>query len=176
MTGQLPLDIPGTESWAAISDDQRYRYELGRRWDDGPLLEWVMLNPSVADATDDDPTIRRCIRFAKDWGFNGIRVTNLFAYRATDPDTLLNPDIDPFGPQNNDYLSTERGPITVCGWGAHKMIAAALLVHCGDPLLKRSALMCLGYNKDGSPKHPLYVPKNAGAQPWPKPDPRERHY
>lgn len=173
MSEQLSFGITDTESWAVISDCGRYRYELGRRWADGPLLEWIMLNPSTADADADDPTIRRCIGFARQWGFNGIRVTNLFAYRATRPDELCNPYRNPHGPLNHEYLAAERGPITVCAWGSHRVIEARANI---DQITGRSALMCLGYNKDGQPKHPLYVPANRGLAPWPKPDPRERHY
>jgi hypothetical protein len=112
--------------------------------------------------------------FARQWGHAGIRVTNLFAYRATDPDELGRVN-DPFGCDNSIYLQEPRGPITICAWGSHKFVGH---IHQNADVFKRedTAFMCLGYNKDGSPKHPLYVPKNAGAQPWPKPDPRERHY
>lgn len=183
VTGQLTLDVvgggpAGPESWAVISDCGRYRYELGRRWGGSEhgvtLLDWVMLNPSTADADQDDPTIRRCMKFAKDWGFHGIRVTNLFGYRATNPDELAAAD-DPFGPDNGDYLSARYplSPMTVCAWGAHKLVSSY-----GNPSLfkRESAFVCLGYNKDGSPKHPLYVPANRGVSPWPKPDPKERNY
>lgn len=175
MDEQLGLVFPGVEHLrtATLSDCGKYRYELTRVWAEGPLLEWVMLNPSTADANVDDPTIRRCIGFAKAWGFNGIRVTNLFAYRATEPDALFEVP-DPFGPDNAKYLAEEHGPITVCGWGAHR--AAMGDLHSWSELASRSALMCLGYNKDGSPKHPLYVPASAGLRPWPKVNPKDRHY
>jgi hypothetical protein len=171
----LPLDLPEERS-AVVSECGRYRYELIRRWADGPLLEWVMLNPSTADADEDDPTIRRCIGFARDWGHAGIRVTNLFAYRATDPAELLNMRIPPWGRDNPDYLRTEHGPVTVVAWGSHPVVEKRGSEMSWLALWKRSALMCLGVNKDGSPKHPLYVPKNAGLRPWPKPDPKQRWY
>ena len=175
---QLPLDLGDSvsteEPSAVISDDGRYRYELRRRWAPGPLLEWVMLNPSTADAAEDDPTIRRCIKFARDWGFNGIRVTNLFAYRATNPDELGKTN-DPFGPENSEYLRSAFGPITVCAWGSHKYVGR---VNQNTDVFERenTAFLCLGYNQDGSPKHPLYVPANRGLSPWPKLDPKERNY
>lgn len=176
MTGQLSFDIgDNIEKSAVISDCGLYRYELRRRWSDGPLLEWVMLNPSTADSDIDDPTIRRCIGFAKAWGFNGIRVCNLFALRATDPAELSNPMIDPTGPDNHHHLRIERGPITVCAWGSHPVIEKRATAHL-RLAAREGALMCLGYNKDGSPKHPLYVAKTAAARPWPKPDPTERNY
>jgi hypothetical protein len=74
---------------AEISEDGKYRYALMRMWDDKPLMMFCMLNPSTADATKDDPTIRRCIGFAKDRGYGGIYVVNLMAYRATDPAECL---------------------------------------------------------------------------------------
>lgn len=178
MTDELSLfdEVPGMEleiRSAIITEDEVYRYELIRRWGKGHLLDWVMLNPSTADADQDDPTIRRCIGFARDWGFDGIRVCNLFGYRSTDPDKLTDPRIDPIGQGNRDYLKREAGPVTVCAWGAHPVVLARSDINV---LAERSALMCLGYNRDGSPKHPLYVPKSAGLRPWPKVDPKERWY
>lgn len=165
---QALFDIEDVESWAHISKCGRYRYELGRRWSVGPLLDWVMLNPSTADGDTDDPTIRRCIKFAKDWGFNGIRVTNLFAYRATNPDQLKTVD-DPFGPDNNGYLQSWGGPMTICAWGSNELIHKHYDGQLWSGLWDREcAFMCLGYNKDGSPKHPLYVPAHRGVSPWPK--------
>lgn len=74
---------------AVISQDQLYRYLLWRRWGTGPVVTWLMCNPSTADATVDDATIRKCTGFAKRWGFDGIHVINLFALRSRDPLALL---------------------------------------------------------------------------------------
>ena len=80
-----------TLSEAVISQDERHRYSLTRRWGDGPrVCCWIMLNPSTADATTDDPTIRRCIGFTHDWGYDALTVVNLYAWRATDPADLRN--------------------------------------------------------------------------------------
>lgn len=74
---------------AVLSADRRYRYGLFRIWDlERPLAMFVGLNPSTADETDDDPTIRRCVRFASDWQYGGLIMANLFAYRATSPRDL----------------------------------------------------------------------------------------
>jgi len=171
VSDQLVLDLENVERNAVISRNGRYRYEMTRRWGDGPLLEWVLLNPSKADTQVDDPSTRKCCQFASDWGFHGIRVTNLFALRSPHPDRLLVAD-DPVGPRNRRFLAIERGPLTVVGWGVHPVVA--LRAHAISALARRSALMCLGYNHDGSPKHPLFLPRDAGLWPWPKPDPAER--
>ena len=80
-----------TLSEAVISQDERHRYSLTRRWGNGPrVCCWIMLNPSTADATTDDPTIRRCVRFTQAWGYDALTVVNLYAWRATDPADLRN--------------------------------------------------------------------------------------
>lgn len=156
---QLDLFGPEPVSSAVISECGRYRYELTRRWGPGPLLEFIMLNPSTADASVDDPTIRRCIAFAKRWGYGGIVVRNLYAYRATHPEELVNVD-DPIGPENRDYLSRTEADCTIVAWGADP---AAVGWWNGYPfawqrtVIQRPALFCLGANSNGSPKHPLYV-------------------
>ena len=144
---------------ANISDDGRYRYWLTRRWAAGNLLPFVMLNPSTADAAVDDPTIRRCIGFAKREGAAGIHVVNRFAYRATNPaDLRATPD--PYGPGNDAalrfvaaYAASHKQPI-ICAWGAnsgHESRTASILMADG------AQLVCLGMTKDGHPRHPLYV-------------------
>lgn len=146
----------------------KYRYSLWRRWHPtDPLLRWMMLNPSTADASIDDPTIRKCIGFARRLGFGGIQVLNLFALRATDPKALFTA-ADPIGP---DYTlrGLASGPI-VCAWGAHKMAAARGRKVASEIAFEHGAqspLMCLGKTKDGHPKHPLYVPYEAALQAYP---------
>src|SRR5690348_16099160 len=107
---------------AVISDCGRYRYSLSRwGWDErSGRCVFIMLNPSTADASVDDPTIRRCINFAQGWGYGMLEVVNLFAWRATFPKELaLAPD--PVGPHNGEYLTRAItiGDITVCAWGRH---------------------------------------------------------
>lgn len=156
------------ESGAVISDCGLYRYELTRSWDDEmPTLEWVMLNPSTADAQVDDPTIRRCIGFAKLWMYGGIVVHNLFAYRSSSPAALADAE-DPIGPDNHWYLSNRHGLRTMAGWGSHP---AAQKWWNGEPYdissaLRRGQLLCLGTTGNGSPKHPLYVPSATHPVPW----------
>lgn len=171
MTRQLSLLGDPAEDMlrtADISDCGRYRYQLTRRWGDGPLLEFIMLNPSKADAHIDDPTIRRCIAFAKRWGYGGIVVRNLYAWRATDPAELVNLD-DPVGPRNRAALARGDADCTIAAWGAHP---AATGWWNGYPygwqktVIKRRHLYCLGTNANGSPKHPLYVPSSRTPIRW----------
>lgn len=153
---------------AEISDDGMYRYALGRQWGRGWPATFVMLNPSTADANIDDPTIRRCIGFARGWGLGGIRVVNLYAYRATNPRELWTAE-DPVGPLNRRHLfnALERAATTdtpvVAAWGAH---AKRDRVEAFLDLLHSNRVTCLGVTKDGHPRHPLYLPKTATLSPW----------
>ncbi|HEX3778607.1 MAG TPA: DUF1643 domain-containing protein [Pseudonocardiaceae bacterium] len=142
---------------AGISPCGTYRYWLTRHWADGPLLGWIMLNPSTADAEHDDPTIRRCIGFARAWGYAGIMVRNLYALRATDPAALWNHP-DPVGPDNDLHLRrSAESPLTVCAWGNHgsrndrSRTIVSMLAGFGV------RLRCLKTTSTGEPWHPLYV-------------------
>lgn len=160
---------------AEVSPDGRYRYTLERDWTSDQLpglvenvvsglavadaaVLFVMLNPSTADARFDDPTIRRCLGFARAWGYNRLLVGNLFALRATDPAALL-VDPDPVGPDNDDWLAllAERAHMIVAAWGAHP-IARERGPIVLDLLRSQAPTYILGLTKDGAPKHPLYLP------------------
>ncbi len=175
-----------TVKHAALSTCERYRYTLTRHWDPRrPRLGWVMLNPSTADASIDDPTIRRCMGFARRESFGGITVANLFAWRATKPADLLEPR-DPFGPANVDALEGlfASHATVVAAWGASFANIArsrnsqwGVLNHVGGvpdhPKMVRAmaarhgaSLVCLGVTGDGSPRHPLYVKGDAPFIPW----------
>ena len=136
-----------------------YRYMLTRDWDlDHDRMTIIMLNPSTADQNTDDPTIRRCITFAKREGHGGLQVVNLFGYRATNPATLRTAT-DPVGPDNDDALldALDTANYVVVAWGAHpfaKERAAEVLAVIADHGLP---VLCLGTTKDGHPRHPLYV-------------------
>ena len=150
---------------AFISKCGAYRYLLARTWDrDRPHLPFIMLNPSTADHDEDDPTIRRCIGFAKREGFGGIVVVNLFALRSTDPAALFSHP-DPVGPLNDEALEViaDDHDFAVAAWGAHLMAArrrdAIKLIF---PRLK-----CLGRTKHGEPRHPLYVRSDAPLEAYP---------
>lgn len=146
---------------AVISDCGLYRYRLWRRWADGPCCVFVMLNPSTADATKDDPTIRRCIGFAKREGCGSLEVVNLFAFRATSPDDMKRA-VQPIGPDNDRHLleatRTADGPV-IAAWGAHGGYEGR--DRSVRLLLREVSLLCLGKTKNGSPRHPLYAPSNA---------------
>lgn len=140
---------------AVISECTKYRYWLERDIGPNPLA-FVMLNPSTADAEIDDPTIRRCRRFASDNGYTGIIVVNLYAFRATKPkDLFLAPD--PIGHDNDRYLSTAAVTSNICcAWGANaNPVRAAEVVRIIQAAGRIP--LCLGTTKNGSPRHPLYV-------------------
>jgi hypothetical protein len=156
-------------SCAEFSDDRRYRYKLRRCFSgsiDAPPVNPVvfcMLNPSTADAFVNDPTITRCIGFAKRWEASDLIVVNLFAIRETDS-RLLRGFADPVGPDNNETIANlPRCPI-VCAWGSHPMVkwrARDVLTILGD-----DRLSCLKLTQAGHPGHPLYLKNTATAQRW----------
>ncbi len=157
------ISLLGQESNATFSECGRYRYTLTRTWGDpAPAVLFVMLNPSTADADVDDPTIRRCIGFARRWGYDTLHVGNLFAYRATDPRLLGKIDA-PVGPDNDDWLEqlAAQSRIVVCAWGADPA-AERRGTEVAEQLRRlRSPLWALGLTKDGHPRHPLYVKGDA---------------
>lgn len=151
------------ERSATLSPCRAYRYALWRRWGRGPYAMFIGLNPSTADETNDDPTIRRCIGFARAWGYEALCMTNLFAYRATEPADMKKA-ADPVGFENDGALETlARGAgVVVAAWGAHG-------THQGRDKAVRSFVNGLHYlrlTKDGHPGHPLYLPANLEPQPW----------
>lgn len=164
-----------TQTTAQISPDGVYRYTLGRRWNEPmperlPVLDlWVMLNPSTADATQDDPTIRRCVAFSRSWGADGIRVVNLFALRATDPAKLLTQP-DPIGPRNDEFIRLAAlatgvlGGRIITAWGGHSL--AADRAEAVFELLWPQPVYCLGTTKTGAPRHPLYVRGDTPLREW----------
>lgn len=146
-------------SSAVLSDCGVYRYELRRVWEpDRPLLAWVMLNPSTATATEDDPTIRRCIGFAKAWSYGGIVVVNLFGLRATDS-AFLKAHPDPVGPDNDEHIrsAVEECGAVVCAWGSHSMVSGRAADVLTALTASGVAPLCLGRTTTGRPRHPLYV-------------------
>jgi hypothetical protein len=177
MTDALfPLGDLGAEtlSSARLSPCGTYRYTLDRVWDRRRRAAvFLMLNPSTADASENDPTIRRCIGFAKRNGYGGITVVNLFALRATKPAALaLHPD--PVGPDNDMWIQSvlfKQPAAVIAAWGAYPPAAGRGMA---DRATERVAavlrlvaiygvpLKCLGTTKDGQPRHPLYL---AGSTP-----------
>ncbi len=147
------------ESFGAVFDESgSYRYRLWRRWNSSlPSLCFVMLNPSTADATSNDPTISRCVNMASKWGFGAIEVVNLYAYRSTRPRDLWQAD-DPVGLHNDSHIkrAVSRCRSCVVAWGnlppARLERAKTVL-----KLLKGKKLLCLGLTKLQQPRHPLYL-------------------
>lgn len=156
-----------TRSSAVISACGQYRYRLGRRWGPGPIIGFVMLNPSTANEWEDDPTIGRCTGFGKREGCGGLEVANAFAYRATDPKALADV-LFPMGPEWREhfdvFLNAVDGPL-IAGWGAHKGIDAQVATVRQIVREAGRVLFRLAVNKDGSPRHPLYVKGDAPLMP-----------
>lgn len=135
-----------------------YRYTLRRSWDTQlPVVLFVGLNPSTADETHDDPTIRRCMGFARRWGYGGLIVVNLFAFRATNPRALRGAN-DPVGPENDAWILRGQAEAerVVTAWGnggTFRGRAEEVLPRLREPY-------ALGINQSGQPVHPLYVRGN----------------
>ncbi len=162
---------------AILSPCGTYRYTLKRHIPS--VLRWVkpclfvMLNPSTADATTDDPTIRRCIGFAKREGCTVLTVVNLFALRATDP-AELGKHADPVGPDNGRHLAEQiehhhRLGFIVAAWGANPAAQRDMSFGPLTVLLRNVGALCLGVTADGSPRHPLYVKADQPLVLWGKP-------
>ncbi len=150
---------------AHFDDSGAYRYRLWRTWEvQGPLAVFVGLNPSTADGECDDPTIRRCLGFARSWGCGRLAVVNLFAWRATRPADLREAR-NPVGPLNDEVLAQVAGAadLLVACWGVHgawqdrgQAVRTAL----------RGPWQCLGLTRDGLPRHPLYLRRETPLQPY----------
>lgn len=153
-------DLFPHEPLAVLSEDRVYRYFLSRHWGlSGKKIAFIGLNPSTADAENDDPTIRRCIAFAKTFGGTSLSMVNLFAHRATNPGELLVAK-DPVGPDNDYWLEKIilSSDLVIAAWGNHgslldrnKIIEAKFSSH----------LYALSITKQGMPGHPLYLRSEA---------------
>ena len=148
-----------------------YRYSLSRLWNGaGPALAVIMLNPSQADQTHDDPTLRRCLSLAQGWGHGQLEVVNLFAYRTPSP-RQLRQVADPVGPDNDRFLlaACEQASQILLAWGnwgsfqcRDRQVMALLQA-------EQSKFCCLGLNRTSQPRHPLYTKRRSQALPWPPP-------
>lgn len=156
--------MPSPEPAAVLSSDGRYRYFLSRRWSRASQITFIGLNPSTADATLDDPTIRRCVRFARDWGAGALYMVNLFAYRSTDPSTLLRVG-DPVGPENDEWLDRAVSGATtvVAAWGNQ---GALLGRHEAIKARYEGQLQALKITSKGMPGHPLYISASEALKPF----------
>lgn len=139
---------------AKLSECRKYRYALWRTWDDSkPFVMFVGLNPSTADENTNDPTLTRCINYAKSWGYGGVCMANLFAYRATEPSDMKTSN-DPIGSENNKWLKklAKEAALVVAAWGND----GSYLRRSKQVLEIIPNLSCLKLNKSGEPAHPLY--------------------
>jgi hypothetical protein len=195
------VDLGVSEKWgkaaATFSEDRLFRYALDRVWDpDLPVTCFIMLNPSTADAFKVDPTVNRCLGYARDWGSGGLMVLNAFALRSTDPKALYGHPC-PVGPENDriirETLHRFQPAQVVAGWGEHaakidhlgrtrkQYEACRLPGEYGQPWRSRAEriadllgdrLMALRVTKDGNPGHPLYLPAHLKPVPWQPPSGR----
>ena len=158
-------DAPST---AIYSNCERYRYSLTRIWDpNGRRVLFVMLNPSTATEVQNDPTVERCERRARALGFGAFQVTNIFAWRDTDP-RAMRAAPDPVGPHNDATILAGVGwaDQVIAAWGTHGAHLGrgaqvqALLNQTGAPIQH------LGLTKEGHPKHPLYIAYVQQPKPW----------
>lgn len=149
---------------ALLSSCRQYRYVLWRIWDTTkPTVMFICLNPSTADEQDDDKTVIRCINFAKSWGYGGLYMTNLFAYRSTDKSILYSIKT-PIGEQNDSYIFeyTKKADKVIAAWGNdgchlnRSQCISQLIPH----------LFCLEINQTGEPKHPLYANGSLTPKPY----------
>jgi hypothetical protein len=140
---------------AKLSNCRKYRFALWRTWDDSkPYAMIIGLNPSTADEVENDPTITRCINFAKSWGYGGVCMANLFAYRATEP-SVMKSQKDPVGAENDMWLTdlAQNAGIVVAAWGNDGS-------HFKRSSVVKDLIPNLHYlkmNKSGEPAHPLYL-------------------
>ena len=151
------MNLKAIKSGASLSPCRAWRYKLSRCWSrSGPLIAFIGLNPSTADEFNDDPTVRHCIGFARRWGFGGMYMLNVFAFRSTNP-RALKTVADPIGPRNDAALLTtcRRCDMVVACWGMwgglfdrHQAVVE---------LLGKIPIHCLGMTQGGRPKHPLYL-------------------
>jgi hypothetical protein len=161
----------GAPSTATYSDCERYRYALTRTWDEqAKRVLFVMLNPSKATEVQNDPTVERCERRARALGFGAFQVTNIFAWRDTDP-FKMRKATDPIGPENDAAIlaGVAWADQVIAAWGTHGAHLdrgpqmAAILHATGKPI------STLGLSKHGHPKHPLYISYSQQPIIWPAP-------
>lgn len=154
-------------SGAVFSECMKYRYKLWRIWDrDSPYILFLMLNPSTADEMKNDPTVERCERRAREYGYGGIHVCNLFAYRSPSP-SVMKSVMDPVGPENDRSIMdvAKDASMVVCAWGMHG-------THINRSANVRGMLACRGillhYLRitKGKPWHPLYVTYSEMPKEW----------
>jgi hypothetical protein len=161
------------DAGAQFSDDEIYRYTLTRQWKDGKCVCFLMFNPSTATATILDPTIRKCVGFARRWNYGRLVVLNLYAVRSTDPRAVARMGSSAVGPMNDYWIveALKESRELICAWGC-----AQYAPYIGKRITHVMALIkeyreytpinCLGYRKDGHPRHPLMLPYDTAREPF----------
>ena len=155
---------------AELSPCGTYRYTLTRQWEDGPCATWLMFNPSVADATEDDATIRKCIGFSKRWGYGRLIVVNLYAARSRDPKAVARM-VNPVGGFNNYWIREALGESRqlICAWGCAQHMPS-INERIRDVMViaqeKYVETVCLGRRLDSHPRHPLMLAYEIQREPF----------
>lgn len=150
---------------ASFDRRRTYRYTLWRRWSDGSrYVNFICLNPSTANESTDDATVRKCVKFARTWGFDALCITNLFAYRSTDPYGMYKA-LDPVGYGNDRHILkiAHKAALLVCAWGRHGAFMGRgsrvrRMIRRFDPHYLRITV--------AQPWHPLYLPDNTLPSRW----------
>lgn len=167
---------------ATLNETRTHRFDLVRRWNyDQPIIMWGGgLNPSTADAYEDDPTIRRCIGFTKDMGYGGFVIVNLFSFRSPHPNDVKRKYLEDkdvtFGKWNTSIVQEwlRRVDKVIPCWGTNGSWAKDQVMEmCAVVVVFASPCQCLGYTKEGHPKHPLMVPRNVPIETF---DPMRHYY
>lgn len=157
---------------AVVSDDGKYRYQLSRIWDATKIkCCFVMLNPSTADHDIDDPTVRKCIGFARQWQCGGIYIVNVFPYRATDPREILKLSRDELRGDRQKFFyylidAVQHSEFIICAWGNHgqHLLSSSWILGQLDGVERPK--YHLGFTKVGEPNHPLYLPYSTERKYW----------
>ncbi|RVM91495.1 DUF1643 domain-containing protein [Sinorhizobium meliloti] len=167
---------PSIRKSAIVSECATYRYELRRVWDDAlPMLAVCMLNPSTADASVDDPTVLKLIHFGKLWGYGGLLIVNLYAFRSPSPKEMFAAGAAAVGPQNEKFTAAavfyarDNGGKLLAAWGNdgnERAMFFARWTRC-----QGVELVCLGTTQSGAPKHPMArglhrIPRDQRPIPW----------
>lgn len=162
------MPVVTSDSGATFSSCRRWRYLLWRRWDEAkPVANFLMLNPSTADEIQLDPSCSRARDFAERWGYGALIVTNLFAWRATDPAEMKRAE-DPVGRSNNQAIlrSARQSAVVLCAWGNHGSHLDRAATVVANLRGAGVALHALKVTAEGQPSHPLYLPAKLKATRW----------
>jgi hypothetical protein len=151
-------------SGAILNDERTHRFLLWRFWDERPKMLFIGLNPSTANELQDDPTVRRLCGFARDWGYGGLYVCNVFSQVTPDPRQLIGSHHP--ADWHTLQMAMELTTLSVCGWGDGIAKAAYGLSRANTVRSTLRQPMCFGLTSQGNPRHPLYLPKEAELEPF----------